>query len=50
MAKGRSTTPITVRLPDDLLAAFKAKAAKKGIPYTVFIRRLTQKELGLPQK
>jgi predicted DNA binding CopG/RHH family protein len=50
MAKGRSTTPITVRLPDNLLATFKAKAAKKSILYTVFIRQLIQKELGLPQK
>ncbi|MBA7500009.1 hypothetical protein ES704_02799 [subsurface metagenome] len=50
MSKGRNTTTATFRLPDGLLAALKAKAARKGIPYTVFIRMLTQKELGLPQK
>jgi len=48
MTKGRTTTRVSVRLPDKVLAAFKAKAARKGIPYTVFIRHLIQKELGLP--
>jgi len=50
MVRGRTTTIITLRIPDNLLALFKAKATKKGILYTVFIRHLIQKELGLPQK
>ena len=50
MSKGRNTTRVSVRLPDKVLEAFKAKAVKKGIGYTVFIRHLIQKELGVPQK
>ena len=50
MSKGRSTTRISARLSDDILALFKAKAAKKGLPYTVFVRQLIQKEMGLPQR
>jgi len=50
MAKGRNTSPITVRIPDDTLELLKAKAARKGILYTVLIRQLIQKELGLPQR
>ncbi|QNT75929.1 hypothetical protein [Dehalogenimonas etheniformans] len=50
MTKGRSTTPVTVRVQDELLAKFKEKAAKKGLPYTVLIRHLMYKELGLSPK
>ncbi|MBA7653122.1 hypothetical protein ES703_60965 [subsurface metagenome] len=50
MVKGRTTTVIAVRLPDDVLALLKAKAAREGIPYTVFLRQLILKKLGLTQR
>lgn len=47
MTKGRNTSPITVRVPDDFLVKFKAEAEKRGKPYTVLIRELMYKGIGL---
>lgn len=50
MTNGRTTTRVTVRLPDDVLEALKVKAAKRGVGYTVMIRYSIQRELGMKQK
>lgn len=36
---------INLRLPENLLAAIKAKAAKDGLPYTRFIRMILEKAI-----
>ena len=38
---------ITMRLPADLLAAVKARAAKEHMPYQRFIRRALEGAVGL---
>jgi predicted DNA binding CopG/RHH family protein len=47
MTKGRNTTPVTVRLPDDLVAELKKRASKQGIGYTVVIRHFLQEKCGM---
>ena len=39
---------ITMRLPEALMAALKAKAAKRGIPYQRLIREALEKDLAKP--
>lgn len=36
-------TTVTLRLPENLLAAVKAKALQEGMPYTRFIRMVLEK-------
>ncbi|MBA7536953.1 hypothetical protein ES705_29219 [subsurface metagenome] len=50
MVKGRTTAVISIRLPDDVLALLKAKAAREGVSYTIFVRQLIIKKLGLTQR
>jgi predicted DNA binding CopG/RHH family protein len=50
MSKGRNSTRVTVRLPDNVLEAPKATALKNGIGYTVMIRYAVQRELGMKQQ
>jgi len=38
---------ISIKIPEDLLATFKAKAELEGIPYQSKIKLLMKKELGL---
>jgi predicted DNA binding CopG/RHH family protein len=47
MVKGRNTTTVTVRLPDDLVAELKRRADRLGIGYTVIIRHYLQEKCGL---
>ncbi|APV43869.1 hypothetical protein Dform_00514 [Dehalogenimonas formicexedens] len=47
MSKGRNTTPVTVRVPDDFLEKFKTEAARRGKPYTSLIRELMYKGIGV---
>jgi predicted DNA binding CopG/RHH family protein len=37
-----------MRLPEALMAALKAKAAKRGIPYQRLIREALEKDLAEP--
>ena len=54
LSKGRRThfefekkdTQINIRMPAKLVAAIKAQAAKRGIPYQRFIREAVEKALG----
>ncbi|MFC2063184.1 CopG family antitoxin [Chloroflexota bacterium] len=46
MTKGRNTTPITVRLPDELIRDLHKRARIKGIGYTVLIRHYLQEKCG----
>ena len=39
---------INMRLPEALMAALKAKAAKRGIPYQRLIREALEKDLAKP--
>lgn len=48
MGKGRNTTTVTVRLPDDLVLELQKRAKKQGIGYTVVIRHYLQEKCGLP--
>ncbi len=41
----RKTARVNMRLPDSLLAAVKAKAAARGIPYQRFIREAIERAL-----
>lgn len=50
MSKGRNTTRVTVRLPDNVLESLKAKATKRGVGYTVMIRYAVQRELSMKQQ
>lgn len=50
MAHGRSTTRFSVRIDDRILESFKMKAEKKGLPFTVYVRTLMYKELGIAIK
>ncbi|MDV2989402.1 MAG: hypothetical protein P3T54_04570 [Dehalogenimonas sp.] len=47
MVKGRNTSVISVRVPDDFLAKFKAEANKRGKSYTVLVRELMYKGIGM---
>jgi len=47
MAKGRNTTVIPVRLSDKAVAQLKARAAAKGVGYTILARQLLMQKLGL---
>ena len=40
---------INMRLPEALMAALKAKAAKRGIPYQRLIREALEKDLAKPE-
>ncbi len=42
----RKTARVNMRLPDSLLAAVKAKAAARGIPYQRFIREAIERALA----
>ena len=42
------TARINMRLPEALMAALKAKAAKRGIPYQRLIREALEKDLAKP--
>ena len=42
------TARINMRLPEALMAALKAKAAKRGIPYHRLIREALEKDLAKP--
>ncbi|MGE0902508.1 MULTISPECIES: hypothetical protein [Dehalococcoides] len=50
MSHGRSTTRFSVRIDDKILENFKLKAKKKGLPFTVYVRTLMYKELGIAIK
>ena len=50
MSKGRNTTRISIRLPDNVIDLLKARALQKKIGYTVLARQMIQKGLGLQQK
>jgi predicted DNA binding CopG/RHH family protein len=39
---------VNMRLPEALMAALKAKAAKRGIPYQRLIREALERELAKP--
>lgn len=41
---------LTMRLPEALLAALKARASAEGIPYQRFIRRALEHALTVPSK
>jgi predicted DNA-binding protein len=47
VVKGRNTTVISIRVPDPMKEAIKARADKKGLPFTVYIRDLIQDDLGM---
>ena len=47
MVKGRNTTTVTVRLPDDLVEMLRKRADKAGIPYTVLMRHYLQEKCGM---
>jgi len=38
---------LTMRLPDELLQALKAKAQSKGMPYTRYVRLLLENDVGI---
>jgi predicted DNA binding CopG/RHH family protein len=38
LSKGRNTSTVTVRLPDELIEHIKKEAKKRGVGYTVLIR------------
>ena len=42
------TARVNMRLPDALMQALKAKAAKRGIPYQRLIREVLERELAKP--
>jgi predicted DNA binding CopG/RHH family protein len=42
----RKTVQVTMRMPESLVKAVKAKAAERGIPYQRFIREAIEKALG----
>jgi predicted DNA binding CopG/RHH family protein len=42
----RKTVQVTMRMPESLVKAVKAKAAERGIPYQQFIREAIEKALG----
>ena len=42
----RKTVQVTMRMPETLVKAVKAKAAERGIPYQRFIREAIEKALG----
>ena len=44
--KGRGSRLISMRVPEDLLAAFKAKAELEGVAYQAQIKRLMAAWLG----
>lgn len=44
--KKRGSRLISIRVPEDLLSAFKAKADLEGIPYQAQIKRLMASWLG----
>ncbi len=50
MSKGRNTTVIAIRLPDDVLADLKKRAEKQGVGYTVLARQFIQLKCGFPPK
>ncbi len=45
MSNGRNTTVFSVRVSDDTLAALKAVAVRRGMGFTVVVRRLIEREL-----
>ena len=47
MVKGRNTTTVTVRLPDELVDELRKRADRQGLPYTVLIRHYLQEKCGL---
>lgn len=42
------TARINMRLPEPLMDALKARAAKRGIPYQRLIREVLEREVGRP--
>lgn len=40
---------LNMRLPESLLAALKAKAKAKGIPYTRYVRMLLETDVARPR-
>ena len=40
------TARINMRLPEPLMEALKARAAKRGIPYQRLIREVLEREMG----
>jgi predicted DNA binding CopG/RHH family protein len=42
----RSSTPISLRVPDALLRVFRARAAAAGVPYQTLIKRLMEEWVG----
>lgn len=47
MTKGRTTTKVSVRLPDDLLAELRKRADKAGQPLTMVVRHYLQEKCGM---
>ena len=50
MSKGRNTTRVSIRLPDNVIDLLKARADQRNIGFTVLARQIIQKGLGLQQK
>ena len=50
MSKGRNTTRISIRLPDEVLEDLKGRAKKKGIGYTALARQFIQSKCGFQPK
>jgi predicted DNA binding CopG/RHH family protein len=48
MMKGRNTTKVSIRLPDDLITELRKQADKQGIPYSTLVRHYLQEKCGLP--
>ena len=49
MGKGRNTTVVKIRVPDELLAQLQKRAKVAGIGYTTLARHLLQEKMGLPK-
>jgi hypothetical protein len=41
-----STTPVSLRLPDLLLARLKRKAQRQGVPYQAYIRTVLARDVA----
>jgi CopG antitoxin of type II toxin-antitoxin system len=48
MAKGRNSSMVSIRLPDELVTELKKRAKKQGVPHTALIRHYLQEKCGLP--
>ncbi len=48
MVRGRNTTKLSIRLPDDLIVELRKRADRLGIPYSTLIRHYLQEKCGMP--